>query len=919
MAPPEKKQKTEEAPAEETKADEAEKTEEPKAEEKKAPEPPKELEEDAPACSKPKVKDELTFHTSDTTMNVLQSTGTNVLMSLSEGGIQHFLAGARANVGITKGRYLFEVKIVQVVNTAELQANSRARPALVRLGFSTASSELLLGEGTANICFESEGCHIHNKERTRGAERFGRDNIVSVLLNLDKDSPNFNTVSLFKDGKRASQPVPLPDSLKGKALYPHVTFKHASLHVNFGPNPFAPLPFKCRTVKDATATDVTVAKVSEPESGKYDVVFPVGLPDEGSFDWLDLFLEKEKAKNFVELSDRKILEWAEKSGIWKPKGYAITGSNDKPDMYFQVRELDDGTARKALHMVAPLQKRNYIVMEVRGNLVAEERKEFVSKFSTANFKTTAMVMVGDPTTEFKKRSQQLILSDKQAASDKAFEAKKMEAKRKAELEKRQKAMAKAKKLEEKKRKKALEAAKKAAEEKAKAAAAAKAGEEKKEEEKKEEEKKEEEKEEEESEEEAEEEAAEEPMDEDPPKVELTDEEKKQVFRSRPCKDLTDFVFSTSFTKFSLPEADEGFGEIKYEWTKTASKAKSFLTEYKLDRKLNTRIEDLSPGAWFLAEHKKWQVALQSWQTKLNEYKAAKAKKAAAKAAKEAKKAKAAAEKEAKEKKAAEEKEKAEKEGKKEGEEEKKEEEKKEEPAVEVEEEEEEKEEEEVVVDFDGLDIFGLDDVNDVGGGMPLCINFDQVDWAMLSLRFELHLLAHAFRRDVNDEERPGMLVDHLTFYYSKYYKKQLREKDYGRESAKDLLELVNDTMHIADKNVAVSQLDDEMESFQIFLKLTEEARRHRLLRIDLGEEGAVLKVSGGATGEWKWQQKGGQQNWKGAENWKGAQQQQWQGKGGFQPQGKSGAGFQPYGNKGASKGGGKGKWGQQAKGGYGKW
>merc|ERR1719203_1827466 len=123
-------------------------------------------------------------------------------------------------------------------------------------------------------------------------------------------------------------------------------------------------------VKDATATDVKVEKASEPEGGKYEVVFPVSMPDEGTFDWLDMFLEKEKAKNFIELSDRKILDWAQKSGIWKAKGYANPGCNDKPDMNFQIRELDDCSMRKAIFTVAPLQKRNYVVMEVKSNLIA---------------------------------------------------------------------------------------------------------------------------------------------------------------------------------------------------------------------------------------------------------------------------------------------------------------------------------------------------------------------------------------------------------------------------------------------------------------------------------------------------------------------------------------------------------------------
>merc|ERR1740121_3451587 len=116
-------------------------------------------------------------------------------------------------------------------------------------------------------------------------------------------------------------------------------------------------------------------------------------------------------------------------------------------------------------------------------------------------------------------------------------------------------------------------------------------------------------------------------------------------------------------------------------------------------------------------------------------------------------------------------------------------------------------------------------------------------------------------------------------------------------------------------------LDDEMENSQIFLKLTEHARRHRLLRIDLGEEKAELKINTGGGGDWKWQQRG-QQNWGkqgggGGGGYGNQGQQGWGAKGaGFQTPGKQGGGYQPYG-KGAGQieGGG---W-QQSKGGYGKW
>ena len=42
------------------------------------------------------------------------------------------------------------------------------------------------------------------------------------------------------------------------------------------------------------------------------------------------------------------------------------------------------------------------------------------------------------------------------------------------------------------------------------------------------------------------------------------------------------------------------------------------------------------------------------------------------------------------------------------------------------------------------------------------------DWTLLSVGFELHLLAHALKKDVNDPERPGFVDNHLAFYYNKY-------------------------------------------------------------------------------------------------------------------------------------------------------
>merc|ERR1712151_554193 len=168
------------------------------------------------------------------------------------------------------------------------------------------------------------------------------------------------------------------DALQGKTLFPTLTLKNLTVHYNFGNKPLAPLPFKCHMVGEAFTKDSEVVVAAAPKDGKYEVVFPVTLPDEGSFDALDMFLEQKK--DYTELSDRVIISWAEKSGL---KRASTKTSNDKPEMGFGISMMDDGSIRRVLNAVAPIQQRNYVVMEVRANLVKDERKELLAKWASS--------------------------------------------------------------------------------------------------------------------------------------------------------------------------------------------------------------------------------------------------------------------------------------------------------------------------------------------------------------------------------------------------------------------------------------------------------------------------------------------------------------------------------------------------------
>merc|ERR1712232_817910 len=210
--------------------------------------------------------------------------------------------------------------------------------------------------------------------------------------------------------------------------------------------------------------DVTAAP-EQPKDGKYEVLYPVGLPEEGSFDWLDIFLKRNP--QYTEISDRSISDWAVKSGVWKAKPHAnqVPASLDKPDMSFgRETGLQDGfMMRKLLQSVAPLQKRHYIIMELKSNLIKEERVVNLKSFP-ADFKKIAYAVVGDPTGDFKKFTQEKITEMKQAESDAQHRFKMAEERKKKEIAKRQKEIEKIRKKQEREKQKAIEAAQKKAEE-----------------------------------------------------------------------------------------------------------------------------------------------------------------------------------------------------------------------------------------------------------------------------------------------------------------------------------------------------------------------------------------------------------------------------------------------------------------------
>merc|ERR1712190_149169 len=94
--------------------------------------------------------------------------------------------------------------------------------------------------------------------------------------------------------------------------------------------------------------------------------------------------------------------------------------------------MDDGSIRRVLYANAPIQQRNYVVMEVKSSLIKEERKDLYARWG--GLKRTAAVMMGEPPAALKSRAQAATLAEKQKASNAEYMAKHEKAKREKQTE-----------------------------------------------------------------------------------------------------------------------------------------------------------------------------------------------------------------------------------------------------------------------------------------------------------------------------------------------------------------------------------------------------------------------------------------------------------------------------------------------------
>jgi len=230
----------------------------------------------------------------DSTLNALVHREGGILGQMTHDGLNNLLAHARCSIGVKKGRYYFEVVRMDSAKHSQL-----------RFGVSLSSAKFAGSNGS--IVFDAECGLTINGEAKKGfsPQRYlTKGDVCGVLINLEAKHTNKNTVSLFVNGARHSQPVPLPENMVGQALFPHLAVKSMSAGLNLQ-SILHRLPFTVLMVGEATQTDIEKTKVTAP-SGTPKAIFPIGTNTE---EFVKKFLAKHPTEHFLPLTNEYMKEW----------------------------------------------------------------------------------------------------------------------------------------------------------------------------------------------------------------------------------------------------------------------------------------------------------------------------------------------------------------------------------------------------------------------------------------------------------------------------------------------------------------------------------------------------------------------------------------------------------------------------------
>ncbi|XP_058749852.1 uncharacterized protein LOC131622844 [Vicia villosa] len=322
---------------------------------------------------------------------------------LHEEGFAYCWSGARANVGITNGRYCFGCTVVsaQPVDIDDTPSDQRH---LCRLGISRGDDAVgVLGETKHSFGYGGTGKFSNAGKFLNFGDKFGVGD--TIVCCVDLESKPLASIGFSKNGKWLGTAFQFDvgslglgvDSSYSKispwewALFPHALLKNVVVQMQFSVEQGLVPQEGFRPWAMAVANGNAVMGPSFSNPKDCELMMMVGLPASGKTTWAEKWVKDHPEKRYVLLGTNLILEQMKVPGLLRKNNYGERFDRlmDKASKMFNV----------ILSRAANI-PRNYIIDQT--NVYKNARKRKLTPF--VDYQKVAVVVFPKPE-ELKSRSE----------------------------------------------------------------------------------------------------------------------------------------------------------------------------------------------------------------------------------------------------------------------------------------------------------------------------------------------------------------------------------------------------------------------------------------------------------------------------------------------------------------------------------
>ncbi|KAI4296618.1 hypothetical protein L6164_036564 [Bauhinia variegata] len=351
---------------------------------------------------KPEVPERVVLNPADCDLDFNIGSVGLVGSALYEKGFAYCWSGARANVGITGGKYCFGCTIISE-QPVDMEDTAPDQQHVCRLGISRGDNMVRnLGESEHSFGYGGTGKFSNGEKFLDYGQKFGIGDTVVCYFDLEnkplasigfsKNGEWLGTAFLFNAGPLGLGVVdsPLKDLPWESALFPHVLLKNVVVRMQFsiedglvpqeGFKPWATAIEDRNFIMGPTCCD----------RRDCEVIMMVGLPASGKTTWAEKWVKEHPEKRYVLLGTNLILDQMKVPGLLRKNNYG--------ERFDHLMDRATGIFNILISRAANT-PRNYIIDQT--NVYKSARKRKLKPF--AGFQKIAVVTFPKPE-ELKRRS-----------------------------------------------------------------------------------------------------------------------------------------------------------------------------------------------------------------------------------------------------------------------------------------------------------------------------------------------------------------------------------------------------------------------------------------------------------------------------------------------------------------------------------